>query len=115
MRLWHEERGQSAVELVATLPFVLLLAAMLWQAVLAGQAVWLAGTAARSAARANAVGLSARNTAKGVLPARLERGLRVRADDEDGKVTVEVGVPTILARARLGTVDAHARFEPQSP
>ncbi len=74
----RSEGGQAAVELVAALPFVVLLAAVLWQAALAGQAAWLAGSAARAAARAEAVGGDPASAARGVLPTRLERGLRVR-------------------------------------
>lgn len=39
------ESGQASVELVALLPLVVVLAALLWQAVVAGQAVWLAASA----------------------------------------------------------------------
>ena len=108
----HSERGQAAVELVAALPFVALLAAVLWQAAVAGQAAWLAGSAARAAARAQAVGGDTAAAARGVLPARLERGLRVRART-DGSVTATLPVPLVAGRGRLTTVDARARFEPQ--
>jgi hypothetical protein len=36
------DRGQASVELVALLPLVAVLAAVMWQSVLAGQADWLA-------------------------------------------------------------------------
>jgi hypothetical protein len=106
------EDGQAAVELVAALPFVVLLAAILWQAALAGQAAWLAGSAARAAARAQAVGGDPASAARGVLPTRLERGLRVRLR-AGGGVTVTVPVPLVAGGGRLTTVDARARFEPQ--
>jgi hypothetical protein len=104
--------GQAAVELVAVLPFVALIAAVLWQVAVAGQAAWLAGSAARAAARAQAVGGDATAAARGVLPSRLEHGLRVRAGT-NGAVTVSVPVPLIAGSGRLTTVDAQARFEPQ--
>ena len=50
------EDGQAAVELVALLPLLALLALAAWQAVVAGQAAWLAAGAARASARAAAVG-----------------------------------------------------------
>ena len=111
-RAFGSEEGQAAVELVAVLPFVVLLAAIMWQAALAGQAAWLAGSAARAAARAQAVGGDPAAAARGVLPARLERGLHVRARP-DGAVTVTVPVPLVAGAGRLTTVDARARFEPQ--
>ena len=106
------EGGQAAVELVAALPFIVLLTAVLWQAAVAGQAAWLASSAARAAARAQAVGGDAAAAARGVLPTRLERGLRVRGR-ADGSVSVTVPVPLITGRGRLTTVGARARFEPQ--
>jgi hypothetical protein len=106
------ERGQATVELVAVLPFVALLAALLWQAAVAGQAAWLVGSAARAAARASAVGGDPAAAARGVLPTVLERGLRVRARP-DGAVDVVVRVPVVVGHGALTTVDARARFEPQ--
>ena len=53
--------------MVALLPLVALLAMVLWQAAVAGQAVWLAGSAARAAARAHAVGGQPLNAARDVL------------------------------------------------
>ena len=108
----RSQDGQAAVELVAAVPFIVLLVAVLWQAALAGQAAWLAGSAARAAARAQAVGGNPASAARGVLPARLERGLRVRPR-ADGAVTVTVPVPLVAGGGRLATVDARARFEPQ--
>ncbi|MDQ3676500.1 MAG: ParA family protein, partial [Actinomycetota bacterium] len=69
------ECGQATVELVALLPLVAVLAGILWQATIVGQAVWLSGSAARAAARASAIGDDARAAARRVLPARLERRL----------------------------------------
>ena len=112
MRVIRAQDGQAAVELVAVLPFVALVAMLLWQVAVAGQAAWLAGSAARAAARANAVGLDPAAAARGVLPRSLERGLRIRSAD-DGTVRVGLGVPSVVGRARLTTVSARARFEPQ--
>jgi len=105
-------RGQATVELVALLPLLAVLAGLLWQAAVAGQAVWLAGSAARAAARAAAVGGDALAAARGVLPGRLERGLVVRRLESDEGVRVAVGVPSVLGGGRL-TVSARALLQDQ--
>src|SRR4051794_11995649 len=86
------DRGQASVELVALLPLVAVLAAVMWQSVLAGQAVWLAGSAARAAARARAVGADPRVAARRVLPAALERGLVVTREHGGAGVRVAIAV-----------------------
>jgi pilus assembly protein CpaE len=106
------QTGQAAVELVGVLPFVALLAMVLWQLVVAGQTAWLAGSAARAAARANAVDADVAAGARAVLPERLERGLRVRSSP-DGGVTVTLAVPLVVGGGALASVDGRARFEPQ--
>ena len=72
----REQTGQATVEFVALLPLVVVVALVCWQVVVAGQAVWLSGAAARSAARAAAVGGNARAAARGVLPQRLRAAVR---------------------------------------
>ena len=52
------ERGQASVELVAVLPVVLVVGAVVWQLALVGHAAWLTANAARAAARAEIVGRS---------------------------------------------------------
>ena len=108
-----DESGQAAVELVAVLPFVALLALVLWQLAVAGQTAWLAGAAARAAARAQAVRGDPRAAARGVLPARLEHDLRVRAK-ADGAVSVGIGVPAVVGPGHLTTIESEARFQPQA-
>jgi hypothetical protein len=108
------ERGQASVELVALLPLVAVLAGLLWQATVAGQAVWLAGSAARAAARASAVGADARVAARRVLPARLQRGLRVTRAGRGGGVRVEVAIPAIVVGGSLTSVSARARLQDQT-
>jgi hypothetical protein len=105
------EEGQASVELAALLPLVVLVAALLWQAVVAGQALWLSGSAARAAARAAAVGGDADAAARAALPPRLEDGLRVRAVG-DG-VRVAVRVPSVLTSGALTTVESRAAFPRQ--
>jgi len=122
------QQGQATVELVALLPLMAVLAALLWQAVVAGQAIWFAGSAARAAARASAVGADASAAARRVLPDRLERGLVVRdAASGNGKansgggngagatggVRVAIAIPAIVGSRRLTTIVARARLQDQ--
>jgi hypothetical protein len=111
-RRCREERGQAAVELVALLPLVGLLVALLWQALLAGETVWLSGGAARAAARAAAVGADPLAAARALLPARLEHGLRIRRED-DGAIALTLRVPAAVGGGTIAPVTAYARFEAQ--
>ena len=111
-RRFAAEPGQATVELVALLPVVGLLAALLWQALLAGETVWLSGGAARAAARAAAVGADPLAAARTILPPRLERGLRVRREP-DGAVALVLRVPAALGPGTIASVSARARFEAQ--
>jgi hypothetical protein len=88
------EAGQASVELLGTLPAVLLVAALVWQLALAGQAAWLCANAARAAARAEAVGRSPRDAARSALPRSLERGMRL--DQPAGAVRVRLHIPLLL-------------------
>lgn len=112
MRPLRSDDGQATVELVALLPVLGVLAALLWQALLAGETIWLSGGAARAAARAAAIGADPARAARSVLPPRLERGLRVRRR-EDGAVTVELRIPVVLGSGSLAPVTTQARFEAQ--
>jgi hypothetical protein len=113
MRRIADQRGQATVELVALLPVLAALLAALWQAVLAGQAVWAVTTAAHAAARAHAVGGDARAAARAHLPPSLERGLRVRTAS-GGEVNLSVRIPALPGLPSPGRARADARFEPQS-
>lgn len=110
------EHGQATVELVALLPLVAVLAGILWQAALTGQAIWLSGSAARAAARASAIGHDARAAARRVLPDRLERGLVVveRPGGARDGVRVAIRIPAIVGGATLATVSARARLRDQT-
>jgi len=108
------EDGQASVELVALLPLVAIFVAVLWQAVVAGQAVWLAGSAARAAARATAVGADAPAAARRVLPSHLERGLVVRRAASGEGVRVAIAIPVVFGSGRLTTVSARARLQDQA-
>ena len=103
--------GQASIELIAVLPLVALVVAALWQAVLAGEAVWCAAGAARAAARARAVGGDALLAARSAVPGVLRPGVRVSTAG-DG-VRVRVRVPLAGTGTRLGTIDARAILPPQ--
>ncbi|MEA2245696.1 MAG: hypothetical protein QOH46_225 [Solirubrobacteraceae bacterium] len=114
MRITSDERGQATVELTCVLPLLAVVGLGLWQGAVAGQAIWLAGSAARAGARAEAIGSDPAPAARGVLPPRLEDGLRVRARDEGG-VTVTVRIPAVVVGGALGRTTAQARFVSQRP
>ena len=86
------------MELLCVLPAVLLAGLACWQIVLAGHTAWLAGNAARVAARADAVGRDPEAAARSALPRNLRRGLVIRGGG-DGRVDVRVRVPMVLEGA----------------
>ena len=107
------DHGQATVELVALLPLMAIFAGILWQGVVAGQAVWLAGSAARAAARASAVGADEHAAVRRVLPDRLEQGLVVHRMRSGAGVRVAVAVPAVVGGGRLATVAGRARLQEQ--
>lgn len=108
----RSQSGQAAVETVAILPLLVLLAAGAWQAALAGYTQWAAAGAARAAARAGAVGEDPRAAARLRLPASLERGLRVERGS-GGDVELSVRVPALPGLPSLGRLTARGHFEEQ--
>jgi pilus assembly protein CpaE len=91
----ESERGQATVEFLGILPAALLVALIAWQIILAGQATWLAGNAARVAARAQAVGADPKAAARGALPSYLRRGVEVTEYERAGRVDVRVRLPLV--------------------
>jgi TadE-like protein len=91
----ESERGQASVELVAMLPVVLLVGALVWQLALAGHTAWLTAHAARAAARAEKVGRSPAEAARSALPRSLEAGLGIERI-EGGGVRVSGRLPLLL-------------------
>src|SRR3954447_14462598 len=98
----ERERGQASVELLGTLPAVLLVAALVWELALTGHAAWLCANAARAGARAAVVGRDAKAAARSALPRSLRRGMTVEKG-EGGAVRVRLRVP-ILVRQWKGPV-----------
>jgi TadE-like protein len=94
---WGAQSGQASVELVAMLPVVLLVGAVVWQLALAGHTAWLTANAARAAARADVVGRDAADAARSALPRSLEDDLEVEVRSRGG-VRVSVQLPLLLRR-----------------
>ena len=99
MVLAREERGQASVELLGTVPAVLLVAALVWQLALAGHSAWLCANAARAGARAELVGRDGTAAAKSALPRSLRSGLKVDLT-AGGAVRARLRVPLLLRRWR---------------
>ena len=106
------EAGQAAVELVALLPILALVAALCWQLALAGHVTWVAGSAARSAARAQALGDDPAPAARRALPPELRRGLKV-SERPDESIRVEVRIPRVVPGLDFGRAAATAHFPAQ--
>jgi hypothetical protein len=103
----ESERGQASIEVVAMLPVILLVGALVWQLALAGHTAWLTAHAARAAARADSVGRSPAEAARSALPQSLEDQLEVERLGRGG-VRVSVRVPLLL-RAWRSPVRVAAR------
>lgn len=106
------DEGQATVELAVLLPVLAVVLLGAWQCVLAAQAHWSAGAAARAAARAHAVGTPELAAARRALPESLDRGVSVDAGDPDG-VAVRLRIPTVVPGLELGTLTARASFAAQ--
>jgi hypothetical protein len=109
LRRMASERGQSAAELVAIVPILVLLALALGMATSAGWAAWSAANAARAGARAAEVGGDAENAALRSLPDLLRKTASV--DQTDG-VQVKVEAPTLLPGLPSMPLTAGAALDP---
>jgi hypothetical protein len=87
------QAGQASVELVAVLPLLLVALLAVGQLAVAGYALWSAGAAARSGARAAHVGGSPEEAARSALPEPLRSSARVSGR---GPVEVRVEAPALL-------------------
>lgn len=106
------QHGQASLELVALLPLVVVVAALIWQLAVAGHATWAAGAAARAAARADAVGDDAVQAARRAVPVELRRGLRL-TEGGDGTVRVHLEIPSVAPGLDFGRATAQAHFPTQ--
>ncbi len=119
-RIRHCNRGQASVELLGSLPALLMVLAMAWQLVLAGQTAWLAANAAKVGARAQAVGKDPRKAARSALPDHLKGRLVVRARDgsvgkDKAEIRVKLPVPLLLYRWSAPLSVAASAGPPQEP
>jgi hypothetical protein len=103
------QRGAVSVELVATLPFLLLSLLVAAQIALAGAALWSSAVSARAGARAQKIGGGADPAARRALPPPLREGARVA----EGKgVQVRVAVPRLLPGLPRLAVGARSSLGP---
>jgi hypothetical protein len=103
------ERGQASAELVAVIPLLVVAVLALGQVVVAGYALWSAGTAARAGARAEHVGGDARAAARSALPSPLRSRAKI---ETGGPIEVEVGTPALLPGVPTLEVRASADLDP---
>lgn len=85
--------GSASLELIGSLPIILIVVLVAGQVVIAGASLWAAGVSARAGARAVLTGKSPRGAAERALPEVLRGGLKV--SDEEG-VRVGVRIPALL-------------------
>lgn len=103
----QSERGQASVELLATIPALALLVALIVQAALAGWTLWSAQNAAYAGSRAAAVGGDAAGAALSALPDQLRSGATVRAGDA---VRVKIAAPRLATTIPSLDVQAGAHL-----
>lgn len=109
------QNGQSAVELVALVPALLVLALVSWQIAVAAHAWTLAQGSARAGARAHEVGAPVAPAARGVLPAGYARRARVDTPRDD-RVRVRLAIPRVVPFGPApGDVAATARLGAGAP
>lgn len=89
----HHQRGQAAVELVAVLPIIVLIALAGWHVIAAAHAWTVSGSASRVAARAAEVGQPAAASARGVADHRITRVDEQISRDGQRRVGVVLRVP----------------------
>lgn len=87
------DQGAVSIELIGSIPIVLISLLVAGQIALAGHAFWSAGIAARAGARAVLTGKEPKGAAKHALPGPLQAGMKV--SDEDG-IEVGVRIPRLL-------------------
>jgi hypothetical protein len=106
------ERGQAAVELVAAVPLVLLLALVIAQVLAVGYAGVLAGNAAEAGALAMAGGGDPRAAARAALPgwSRAHGEIAMQA----GEVRVRLRPPALLP-VLARTLEVHAGAAVEAP
>ena len=92
MRLLREQRGQTSVELVGMLWWMLLAALVVWQLMLAAWTVDQTANAARTASRVEGRGGDPAKAARNALPAGLRDGMKVTISGETAKLSVRIPI-----------------------
>jgi hypothetical protein len=92
MRLLRDQRGQTSVELVGMLWWLLLTALVVWQLMLAVWAVDQTANAARTASRVVGRGGDAEKAARNALPSGLRDGMKVQISGETAKLSVRIPI-----------------------
>ena len=111
----HHERGQAAVELVALLPLIALLAMGGVQVVAALNAWSAAHESARAGARAELVGVPARDAVRAAIMGAPARTLHVDATtraDGTHRVRVRSTMPRLLPWLPVPTASSQAEARP---
>ena len=88
----RDERGQTSVELVGMLWWMLLAALVVWQLMLSAWAVDQAANAARTASRVEGRGGDAAKAARNALSSGLRDGMRVTMTGETAQVSVRIPI-----------------------
>ncbi len=88
----RDERGQTSVELVGMLWWLLLAALVVWQLMLAAWAVDQTANAARTASRVEGRGGDGEKAARNALPGGLRDGVKVIITGETAKVSVRIPI-----------------------
>jgi len=91
-RLLTDQRGQTSVELVGMLWWMLLAALIVWQLMLAAWAVDQTANAARTASRVEGRGGDAAKAARNALPGGLRDGMEVKISGETAKLSVRIPI-----------------------
>lgn len=108
----HTRSGQAAVELVALLPALVIVALLVWQLAVAAHTWMTVQSAARAGARAAEVGAPAGEAARAVMPRSGGRPIRVVESADGGKrrVTVSGRTPQVVPGITVrGRIEADAR------
>jgi len=91
-RLLTDQRGQASAELMGMLWWMLLVALVIWQLLLAAWTVDQAANAARTASRVEARGGDAEKAARYAVSKGLRQGLKVQMSGETAKVSVRIPI-----------------------
>jgi hypothetical protein len=98
--------GQASVELVASIPLLVISVLLVVQLAIAGFGLWTASVSARAGARAALVGGRADQVSRRTLPRPLRHEARIRTR---GPVNVRVTIPPVVPgfpRVRVGASTA---------